>query len=143
MSTTIKIGTLYIRGGFGYEKVEATQIHYELVEYAQFRNAVRVTFLPKRKRLKRQITECYRPRIVVLEGWGHPDPPGIFKRKDVTNPGITLYETRHISCAEAWDAEFDLFLQSYLNTGSAKVMIDYRGFIPETKVAAVLPWKIG
>ena len=133
MNGSLSKGTLYIGDLFGYVKLEATQIKYELVDYAQYRNAVQVTFLPKRKRLKRRITKGFRPRIIILEGWGHPEPPGPFQPENLGVAGFKSKKSRHLSCDEAWDTEFDFFLRSYLNATAAKVAIDFRGFEPKEK----------
>lgn len=131
MVGSIAKGTLHISALFGYDKIEATQIEWGFVDYAQYRNAVRVTLLPKRMRRRRELTKGS-PKLIILEGWGHPNPPGKFKPGDPIS-GFVHKVSRRLSCADEWDTEFDLFLQAYLNVTGAKIAVDFRRFKTDEK----------
>ena len=134
MKKVIEKGTIYANGVAGYDKIEATNIHYELAPFAQYLDGVQITFLPKRKKVRMMIQVGFEPKIVILEGWGHPDSPSAFVESNPRIKGIISLKTLNIS-KEAFienDAKFELFLKKYISTNQAKILIDTRGFIPRT-----------
>lgn len=124
--------TIYVSKIFGYEKVEVTDIEYGLVEYAQYCDAVRIDFLPKRKRLRRRIIEGFKPKIVILEGWGHPDPAPMYEKFDSKVTGVEMFVTRK-SGDPSIETDFTTFLKNYIDRSKSVVIIDYRGFEPKMK----------
>ena len=73
-------------------------------------------------------------KLVILEGWGHPPPPGIWDKSASVNlitkgsDGITV--TANASPIRlgdsSWDAVFDAFLEHYVAHCGVKIVADYR-----------------
>lgn len=113
--------TLYVRAMFGVTKIEATKVTIEIKPYAQYPEAVWVRFLPKGKRKLRETVQSYKPSLVVLEGWGHPDFTEMFHKVDGG------FMTRYASCDPRWETEFDEQLAQYLaKMQNVQVLADYR-----------------
>jgi hypothetical protein len=121
--------TLYFqgRGLIGnVQKVEVREVEVLRRQWAQYPGAVDCRFKAPRQRNWRRYTEGYRPYLVVLDGWGHPDPQGPF---DVISDedGCTVSEARHSFASDGWTTDFDGWLAAYLEaTPSATVLGDYR-----------------
>jgi hypothetical protein len=118
----ISRATIYVSGLFGYKLIEAREVTHGSGPYAQFEDAVWVEFIEKGRRKRIRITEGSHPSIVIVEGWGQPllrDPYA--EATQLT--GGTLTGTRHPSCAEEWDREFE----EYLSSLNAKILADFRG----------------
>ena len=60
--------------GLGYRKVEAVSAEVVVRPYGGHERAVEVTFRAPRQKRDRVILETGRASVLVLEGWGHPDP---------------------------------------------------------------------
>lgn len=117
--------TMYVRGRFGYSKTEVTDIEADVVSYAQYKAAVRVTFLPKGARKRRSLTETYKPSIVVLEGWGHPDPGSPFGEEESVG-GVVTMTTRYTSFDERYSEEFNTMIDAYIAKTGTVVVEDFR-----------------
>jgi hypothetical protein len=123
--------TMYFQGGFGMAKVEASRAKIEVKPHAQYARGIYVDFLPKRARRERSFVQAYRPSLVVLEGWGHPDPDSAFlPAKPGGEPGVTVSEGRYSACDPRWQSDFDAKLAAYLEASGAKVLHDFRGHEP-------------
>jgi hypothetical protein len=83
-------------------KMELTMDSYEYIEWAQYKNVLRVVGTPKRKRSKYQVTAPgYKPFMVVAEGWDCPEPDSMFvPHSDNTEVG------RYSSCDDGWVHDF-------------------------------------
>lgn len=115
--------TVYTSGMFGIRKTEVRQVKVELGPYAQYSEAVHVTYLEKGKRKARAMVEGYRPYFLVLEGWGHPDPAGMWEESS----SAELKVSRYSACDPRWQDDFDAKIGSYLASGKARVLVDIRG----------------
>jgi hypothetical protein len=133
-SVTIQRGTIYrSAGGSPYERSEARDIIIQLGRHAQFAAAVIITFTRKGTRRRFEMTH-FGGKLVILEGWGHPPPPGIWDKGANVNliterrSGITV--TANASSIRpgdsSWDAEFNAFLEHYLAHSGVKIVADYR-----------------
>jgi hypothetical protein len=124
--------TLYIRGEFmgNFHKVEATAYKVDLVPYAQYVEAVRFTYKGKRQRLLREGVQTFRPSLVVLEGWGHVDPPSMWGKTETLTDGTIVAHGAHSGCSEGWQHDFDALLADYVVKSGAKVLHDYRNHKP-------------
>lgn len=129
---TAKKVTIYVKGEFmgNFHKVEATAYLVELVPYAQYADAVRFVFKGKGKRLLRAAVQTFRPSLVVLEGWGHIDPPGMWGGKAVESAGVTLVQSTYTSCDEGWNHDFNKLLTDYVAKSGAKILHDFRNHTP-------------
>lgn len=123
--------TLYFRGGFGMAKVEATSLSVVVKPHAQYAAGVYVEYVPKRARKARCFVQAYRPSLVVLAGWGHPDPDSPFLPPEKTDdPDVTLAVGRYSSCDPRWESDFDAKLSAYLAKTGVTVLHDFRGHDP-------------
>jgi len=112
----------------GFRKVETRTLDVRVIEYAQYARAVRVNFIPKGMRRGRELTQHYKPNIVILEGWGHVDPPSAFLPIKVTSdPNVMVSEGRYSGFDERWDSDFDAVLTRYLEKSKASLLFDFRG----------------
>jgi hypothetical protein len=134
-SVTIQRGTIYrSAGGSPYERTEARDIIIQPGQQAQFAAAVIIIFTRKGTRKRLEMTICG-GKLVILEGWGHPQPPGIWDKGASVNliterrTGITVTANASRNCLgdSSWDAEFNVFLDHYLAAHSGvKIVADYR-----------------
>ena len=122
--------TLYFADLWGYDRVEACNLTWRFEKYAQFPNAARVEYTVRGKR-KRQATMITTVPLVVLDGWGHPDPPPKLGPPEPTAGNLTVQTTRRLSCDPEWQNEFDAFLYGYLKGSKARVLLDLRKHDPE------------
>jgi hypothetical protein len=123
-----KKATLYVKNEFlgNVQRVEVREVRVSRQPWAQYKSAVICKYLLPRKRNWRKRTESYLPYLVVLEGWGHPDPASPWTNIQQGN-GVTTSQGRHSSCSTAWDTDFDGELARYLEANpKAKVLGDYR-----------------
>jgi hypothetical protein len=131
MSTNLhEKATLYLADLWGYGRVEACNLTWRFEKYAQFPNAARVEYTVRGKR-KRQTAMITTVPLVVLDGWGHPDPPAKFGPPEPTAGNLTAQSTRRLSCDPEWQNEFDAFLYGYLEGSKARVLLDLRKHDPE------------
>ena len=127
--------TLYFHGGFGMSKIEATRLKVEVREHAQYARGVYVEFLPKRARKLRGFVQAYGPSLVVLEGWGHPDPDDAFLPEE---PGqaedVTIRRGRYSMCDPRWESDFSKKLSAYLDEKGSEILLhDFRGHEPGSR----------
>ena len=94
--------TIYTQGDLGgaYRKTEVRDLTIEVVKYAQYDGALRVTFTPKGARRARQLTLTYKPALLVLDGWNGPDMDDGYEKVDEI-----CSRARHLSCSDSWDDE--------------------------------------
>lgn len=117
--------TLYALGTFGTRKLEATHVKIWTGKYAQYSAAVFVEYVPKRARKPRQFVETFEPRLIVLDGFGHPEEPDRLDRDEHGNA-----RTRWTSCAPEWAHHFDRDFAPYLQRLGSRVLADYRRHNP-------------
>lgn len=118
--------TIYFQGGYGMVKMEVSKLSVELKPYAQYDKAVHVEFVPRGKRKARGFVQSYRPSLLVLEGWGHPDPDSAFLPPTDQGDGVATLVGRYSSCDPRWQGDFDAKMKAYLETTSSKVLHDFR-----------------
>jgi hypothetical protein len=122
-----KKATLYYRGGFGATiRQEVREVRVSRRPWAQYESAVICESLAPRKRKWNNTVHSYQPYLVVLEGWGHPDPASPWTNTQVGN-GVITQQGRYSYCDERWDTDFDAELARYLEANpQVKVLGDYR-----------------
>ncbi|MFD8130078.1 TIR domain-containing protein [Streptomyces mirabilis] len=123
--------TLYVGGLFGYQKIEAEWVHVDRRPYAQYVDAIFVEFRKRRRRRASQMVLTWRPDMVILLGWDHPDLQERFVREQNFGPGLsgaTITKTKYASGDKRFGEEFESALEAYL-TGIplAQMLLDLRG----------------
>ena len=127
--------TVYVASefGLGIKKIEATKLSIEVRPYAQYLTGIVVELLPKRMRRMRGFVQSYRPSLVVLEGWNHPDPDGMWDPSTVKTDGdVTTQRARYSACDERWQTDFDAKIDAYIANG-ATVLYDFRKHNPNRR----------
>jgi hypothetical protein len=124
--------TLYLPGIFnlfGRQRIEATNFQVTRVEYAQYVDAFRIRFRPRGAMYDRELIQTYRPDLVALLGWGHPE----LKQDD---RAVGFYGERN-TCSSSdrrWEEEFDAALRFYLETHPVvRIVADLRGELVHDK----------
>jgi hypothetical protein len=123
--------TLYLADLWGYDRIEASDVTWRFEKYAQFPKAARVEYTVRGKR-KRQTAMITTVPLVVLDGWGHPQPPPKFGPPERVAGQTTAQTTRRLSCDPEWQNEFDAFLHGYLEGSKTRVLLDLRKHEPRT-----------
>lgn len=127
--------TVYVRSefGMGVNRIEATRLSVEVRPYAQYPAGIKVTLLPKRMRKQRGFTQAYGPSLVVLEGWGHPEPDGMWDpASEKTEGDVTTSRARYSACDPRWQSDFDMKIDAYIASG-ATVLYDFRKHNPHQR----------
>jgi hypothetical protein len=124
--------TMYFNSslGLGITKIEATRCEIEIKPYAQYAAGVFVEFVPKGKRKAREFVQAYSPSLVVLDGWGHPDPESPWESEVDRGNGVAVSVGRYSACDPRWQGDFDAKLSAYLEASSATMLHDFRGHQP-------------
>ena len=123
--------TVYTTGEFmgNIIKTEMRLIEFGLQSYAQYDGVPFVIGVPKRKRLPRKFLESYNPYILIVDGWGNPEPDGIYDGGTVLqdNSAITVTQApRHTT--GGYGRDFDTAINKCIEDGSVTVIKDYRNF---------------
>jgi len=134
---TLERATIYCRNGVlpGIKRFEVRDLQVELKSYAQYEDAVVITFIPKGKRNEREMVQTYQPDLVVLAGWGHDlEPDSIWgETRPSGTPGVSVTNARYRSQDPRWGSEFGEKLQAYLTEKGLTLAADYRGFHPQQR----------
>ncbi|MEE8536893.1 MAG: hypothetical protein V3S71_02725 [Acidobacteriota bacterium] len=114
---------------FGYiQKVEVRECTIDRGPYAQYRDAIKVTFIKPRCRKTLGFWETYRPHLLILDGHGHPDPADMFDGGEVTRtPNVTAYSAKYSAFDEGYGNDFDELIDAHIKETGATVLIDARG----------------
>ncbi len=124
--------TMYFRSemGFGMVKIEAKSCTIEVKPHAQYAAGIYVEFIPKGKRKARCFVQAYSPSLVVLDGWGHPDPESPWEPVVERGNGVSVQVGRYSACDPRWQGDFDAKLSAYLEASGATMLHDFRGHQP-------------
>ena len=104
-------------------KYEGKLIDCGTMKYAQYNNAPFVSFIPKRKRKGVRLVEGYNPYMLVLKGWGHPEPNDIMVPVSETET-VTVTTTKYRSFDKQYGIDFNLQINEYLT--KQDVLLDVR-----------------
>lgn len=108
-------------------KVEVREVEVLRKPWAQYPAAVCCRYKQPRQRTWRGYTGGYKPYLVVLDGWDHPDPQSPWETVS-DSPDVAVSRARHSSCSDGWTNDFDGWLAAYLEANPAvEVLGDYRG----------------
>ena len=114
-------------------KREVTLSSFSFGEYAQYPNALFITCKPKRKsRVGRFVyTPCGgSPDVLVLAGWGLPEPAGMYVEETTTGTGadqVTTSEGRYRSFDTRWQSDFNEMINKAIKAYGLKIIVDTRG----------------
>lgn len=138
--------TVYVRSefGMGVKKIEAKVASVEVRPHAQYERGLYLELLPKGKRKMRCLTQAYGPSLLVLEGWDHPEPEGMFNPEAVAAGLAAVAEgadafgvqARYSACDPAWQADFDEMIDAYLATKPGVRRADFRKHSPGSRGCA-------
>ena len=135
--------TIYYHGEmFGLiHKVEARAYFVRTGEYAQYSSAVFCHFVPKGGRNPRGFVQTFRPSLLILDGWGHPDPAGMFGEPEQQGP-VVVQRSRHSAFSPEWQSEFDAMINAHILALRTDVLLpvlaDYRGHNPHAPAEPVV-----
>lgn len=96
--------TIYKQSGMmgNIVKMELTMDSFEYIEWAQYKNVLRVVGTPKKKRTQHQVmSPGYKPFMVVAEGWDCPEPDSMY----VPHSENTQV-SRYLSFEDGWVHDF-------------------------------------
>ena len=119
--------TMYYRNDFGgMSKVEVKEISIEVRPCAQYNAAVHVAYKAPRQRHSRRFVQHSYPSLLVLEGWGHPDPGSMYGAPEAVGGGVTLQRSKYLSCDPRYQQDFDAQIGAYLGESGSSVLADFR-----------------
>jgi hypothetical protein len=124
--------TIYMSGEMmgNYHRIEARSVTIRVREFAQYSNAIEVTWVPKGARKARGTVKTYKPRIVVLPGHGHFVPEALFGKVVAPSSGesVTVQHGLRSGFSPGWDTAFDAMLRAHLESHKGlAVIVDTRG----------------
>jgi len=125
--------TFYVRGGIGYTRKEAQWVRVYRRPHAQYADAIFVDFLARGKRRPRRIVLTYKPSIVILLGWDHPELQELLVAHDgppfrQPNSSATAFTTKYTIPDPRYDQEFESALDAYLTSlPLIQLLLDLRG----------------
>jgi len=115
-----------IRSGWGGNavRVETRSFKAGRVQSSKQPGArVYVEYIPRRARKSRVEIDGIHSTLVILDGWGHPDPPDGWVPAD-----DGAFRTRWTIFSPEWRREMDAFLTAYLHKHpTVRVLGDFRG----------------
>jgi len=120
--------TIYLKSefGIGMIKIEAKEAEVDVRQWAQWQNGVFCKFRKPRQRRDRELSPQTRhASLVILEGWGHPDPDHGMVEMSRTEDAVTS-RSRYGACDPRWQNDFNESLAAYLEQSGAKVLADFR-----------------
>lgn len=123
-----KTATIYMAGEFlgNIIKTEAKDVSVTRGKYAQYSNAIFITFTPKGKRKPRSVVQTYKPSALILEGFGHPEPASAFKTVS-EDDSVTVKSSVYRSFDDGWRRDFDSMIAQHIEKTSAVILADFRG----------------
>lgn len=81
-------------------------------DYAQYKDALYVTYTPKGKRTSYIKRLTYSPYVLILKGWNHPEPEEVMVKVSEGN-GMTVSESRYATHDERFRTDFDMLIENY------------------------------
>ena len=108
--------TIYMRGDWGYTRVEARNIEIDCSG-----KSIQIFYIPKGKRSLYGQSDLHKHSVVILNGWGHPTPPSGWIYE-----GDTWKRSRYYMGSKESDKGFSDFLQTHLAQSNAIVLGDFR-----------------
>jgi hypothetical protein len=123
--------TIYARG-LVWTRYQATWVRVFRAPHAQYADAFHIELKPRRKRRTGQLIEGYKPAVIVLAGWSHPE----------TKPRILLPDpdeatlapsTNSVTVGGPDETDMDRIVDTYVRSlPPADVLLDLRGHVVAT-----------
>jgi hypothetical protein len=107
--------TIYFPGAFlgNILKYEGKLLDYGLRPYAQYPEVPYVDFIPKGKRKQVRVTQSYDPYMVILAGFGNPDPDPMYGTEEKLPSGTVVRKSRYSSFDSKWREDFNELLDLF------------------------------
>jgi hypothetical protein len=127
--------TIYTSNGSimgNINKREGKLDSFRFGKYAQYPNALFVRYIPKRRRSVYEMTVTpisSSMDVLILEGWGHPNPDGIWDKSTSRSgvAGVTVTEGRYSCFDSGWQKDFDSMIDKYISENNVNILLDVRG----------------
>jgi len=104
------------------QSIECYLVEHGTREYAQYKNAPYVKFIPKGKRKICQIIKGYQPYILIVENWNQPKPDGLYSEDTKTNNNVVICESKYQSFDDRYKSDFDNIIEN----SNVEIIADYR-----------------
>jgi hypothetical protein len=122
--------TIYTRG-LVWDRVQATWVRVFRGPHAQYADAFHLECKPKGKRRIGSLIEGYKPSVIILAGWHHPDV-----RPRILLPGgepTLAPEASSVTVDGPAETDMDRIVDRYVRSlPAADVILDLRGHIVAT-----------
>lgn len=115
--------TIYSSGSFGISKIEGVITDFGFKDYAQYKNAPFINFIRKGKRKEEQMLKTYNPYLLVIDGYGHPDPGSCFEKPEICGD-LIISKTTYSCFDDRYKTDFDQLINDYIK--DKNVIIDIR-----------------
>lgn len=126
-SVTTGRATIYTRGLLGsVTRTEVKTCQITVRPYAQYNHAVECRYRKPRQRVDRGFVQTFQPDLLVLDGWGHPEPGAAFETVS-ESADCVVSRARYSACDPRWAADFNAQIDAYLEASGARVVADFRG----------------
>lgn len=106
--------TIYFTSEFfgSVQSIECYLIEHGQREYAQYKNAPFVKFIPKGKRKILMIQKSFKPYLLIVKGWDMPCPSGMFGKEENIK-GVTIRESQYQCFDDRYKTDFDNIINNY------------------------------
>jgi hypothetical protein len=123
-----KLVTIYTKNEFfgNIVKREGRLSDMGTQKYAQYNKAPFVKYIPKGKRKLIGFVQTFNPYLIVLEGYGHPEPQSMFSESKASQSNLIVKESTYQSFDKRYSTDFDSILDSYLNQNKINPILDCR-----------------
>lgn len=129
--------TIYTVNGFGSISMSiGTLIELGKQVYAQYNNAPYIKYtriarptvvgIPKGKRKEVGYIKGYKPFLVVLKGFNHPEPNSMFNKAIKQPSGLITSKSTYSSFDERYITDFNEGFNSYLEANKDLILMDVR-----------------
>lgn len=101
--------TIYLKSGFGsINRIDVREVTIEQgVKYAQYTDAIKLTYLEPRKRNLRGSYLTYKPFLIVVRREDAFDPQSALGEPELgSTPGISVRSSRYSSFDDRWVSDF-------------------------------------
>ena len=123
--------TIYARG-LVWSRDQATWVRVFRGPDAQYADAFHIQFKPRRKRLIRQFVVGYKPAIIIVAGWNHPDVRPRILQLDRDEPTLAP-SANSVTVGRPAETDMDQIVDRYVRSlPLTDVLLDTRGHVVAT-----------
>ena len=127
--------TLYRSGEMmgNYSAIECREVTLRVTKYAQYDNAIEITFLKKGARKARRMMMTDHASLVVVDGYRAFVPDGIFGAAETVTHAdggtVSVSKGRHSGFGAGWRTDFVQGLAAWVSENPGRnVRIDFHGW---------------